>query len=142
MTLSVSTEPGLEPGTYTLLLRTDRSGEEAELEWPFEVQEGDAAAQVVVSPEEVSSQFASALFARDSGALQAMWPESSWDTLGVDVIESFVPNLDPPACELFDEGSAQCLVFERNDPWVLGLTMEPAGPEGWTITAVSLDSTD
>jgi hypothetical protein len=143
LTLSVDVAPDTKPGSYTLLLRTDRNGEGAELEWPFDVVEADPAAPETLpeSAEEVRSRFAAALYAGDGAALQALWPASSWDPLGIDVLESFVPVLDAPPCDTLDDGRVHCFVFDEGGPWVLGLMMESRS-DVWTVTLVSLDSTN
>lgn len=144
VTLSVAVDSGTPAGTYTLLLRTDRNGNGAELEWPFDVvdAEPELSDGGVIPAEEIRDRFVDALAAKDPVALQALWPGSSWESLGLDVIGWFVPAQPDAPCQQFDDGSATCFVFEDGVSRVLGLTMEPTGSDGWTITSVSLDSTN
>ena len=89
----------------------------------------------------VRDAFVEALAARDEVALRSLWPSESWDALGIDVLETFVPREDNGECDLISETSSHCFVFQQDLPFALGLTTELRA-NTWTITTVGLDSTD
>jgi hypothetical protein len=144
LTLTVDVDVETAPGTYNVILRTDRSGTGAELEWPFDVIEAnaDTSADPAPAAEDIRDEFVAALLAKDATALEALWPESSWDTLGLDVIDWFVPTEPEGTCEPFEDGRTVCFVFEQGVPRVLGLTMDLTSAHGWVITSVTVDSTN
>ena len=94
------------------------------------------------SPEALRDELVAAILANDAEALRSLWPVSSWETLGTDVLATFVPRSESGACDRLSETSAHCFVFERNVPFVLGLTMELQNSGGWALTVVGLDSTN
>jgi hypothetical protein len=144
MQLSVSVAPDTPAGDYIVLLRAERGGEGAELEWPFGVvvAEAPAPSEVAPGPDAVRDQVVAAVVARDGEALRSLWPSSAWEAFGPDVLESFTPSAELAPCERLSDDRAHCYVFEADFPRVLALTLETNDVSGWTIAAVSLESTN
>lgn len=94
------------------------------------------------TPEALRDGLTAAIAAGDLGSARGLWPPSTWDELGPDVMNGFAPNSDSPDCDRISEGAAHCLVFEQDYPRVLELTMALDTSGNWTITAVSLESTN
>ena len=82
-----------------------------------------------------------AIEAKDVDVLREMWPAPSWDALGTQVLDGFVPASDSGDCARPSATTRECFVFEQGAPFVLGLSMQLQNP-GWVITAVSLDPTN
>ena len=94
------------------------------------------------TPNSVRDEFVAAIAARDEAVLRSLWPASSWETIGADVLAGFEPSSDSGNCELLSELRAHCFVFQQDLPFVLGLTMESTDAGTWSIVSVALDSTN
>ncbi len=70
-----------------------------------------------------------------------MVPAASLESVGAQ-FATFVPAAEIPACDLFEDGRANCHVFEEELPFVLGITLEPSDTVGWRVAAISYDSTN
>lgn len=143
MVLSVAVEPDTSQGEYNVLLRAERNGGDgAELEWPFAVAEPESVMPVEQpAPESLRDEVLAAVATKDVYVLRALWPSSTWESLGVPVLESFVAGSEVPACNRLADDRAHCVVFEADIPRALEMTMELGG-DGWTITAMSWESTN
>jgi hypothetical protein len=87
-------------------------------------------------------EFVAAIATRDGDVLRSLWPASSWESIGLDVLANFEPSSDNGDCDLLSATRAHCFVLRQDLPFVLGLTMELAGAERWSIVSVALDSTN
>lgn len=147
MILRVAVEPDTPRGDYIVLLRAERDGEGAELEWPFGVVEPDAPVEQTStdqpgpSPADVRDEVAALIAARDSGSLRTLWPSPSWEDWAAELVPTFVPSSDNGECDLLDDGQANCFIFAQDDPFVIGLTLARDG-DRWTIVAAGYDSTN
>jgi hypothetical protein len=97
--------------------------------------------QVPPTPESLRGELVAAIAARDEDALRFLWPASSWDTIGTDVLADFEVSSEGGDCDRLSAIRAHCYVFEQDVPFVLGLTMELTGAGSWRINSVTLDST-
>lgn len=134
-------------GTYNLGLVVIRDGQRQELTWPFDVVERDivapdGAGTGYTSPEALRDALVEALLLEDPTLVSALWPAASWETLGSTIVGEFSPRADDGGCERSSEIGAHCFVFEQEDPFVLGLTLERVGLDTWVITSVGYDSTN
>jgi hypothetical protein len=138
--LSISVDADTPRGLYNLGLRAERDGESFELGWPFEVVE--AVTLPSSSPEALRDEVLVAIAGKDSDALRSLWPASSWDAFGADILDDFVPAPDTGECQRSSDVLSECFVFELDVPRVLELTMELGGDGAWTVTGVSFESTN
>lgn len=144
--LTLDVDPDTPSGTYNLGLVVTRDGQRQELGWPFDVVQRDVVVPIggvdPGSPEALRDALVEALLLEDPDLVRALWPDASWDSLGSTIVGEFMPRSDGGACERTGEDGAHCFVFEEDDPFVLGLTMERAGLDEWVITTVGYDSTN
>lgn len=132
----------LTVGLMLLLVSCSSNEPAAQLTSSSSAQTETRTGPTFATPEALRDGLTTAIAAGDLGSARGLWPPSTWDELGPDVMNGFAPDSDSPECDRTSEDKAHCLVFEQDYPRVLELTMALDTTGTWTITAVSLESTN
>ena len=132
----------LTAGLMLLIVSCSSGGPVAQVTSSSSAQTETRTGPAFATPEALRDGLTAAIAAGDLGSARGLWPPSTWDVLGSDVMNGVAPNSDSPDCDRISEDKAHCLVFEQDYPRVLELTMALDTTGSWTITVISLESTN